>query len=90
MILGPIVIPVAAAAGMSVVHFGIMMIVNLAVGFITPPVGVNLFVACGITGLSFEKLSKAIIPFIIVLIIVILIIGYFAPLTEWLPDMMNR
>jgi len=90
MILGPILIPVAAAAGMSVVHFGIMMIVNLAVGFITPPVGVNLFVACGITGLSFEKLSKAIIPFILVLVSVILIIGFFSPLTEFLPSMMNK
>jgi C4-dicarboxylate transporter DctM subunit len=90
MILGPILMPVAAYAGMSEVHFGIMMIVNLAVGFITPPVGVNLFVACGITNLSFERLSRAIIPFIAVLIVVILIIGYYPPLTEFLPSMMDK
>jgi C4-dicarboxylate transporter DctM subunit len=90
MILGPILLPVAAHAGMSTVHFGVMMIVNLAVGFITPPVGVNIFVACGITRLSFERLSKAIVPFIAVLIIVILIIGYSSPLTEWLPSMMVK
>jgi C4-dicarboxylate transporter DctM subunit len=90
MILGPILIPVAAAAGMSAVHFGIMMIVNLAVGFITPPVGVNLFVACGITNLSFERMSKAILPSIGVLIVAILIIGYWPPLTEWLPAMMLK
>jgi C4-dicarboxylate transporter DctM subunit len=88
MILGPILVPVAAAAGMDVVHFGIMMVVNLAVGFITPPVGVNLFVACGISNVSFERLSKAILPFIAVLIVVILIIGYYSPLTMWLPTMM--
>lgn len=90
MILGPILIPVAAAAGMSVVHFGVMMIVNLAVGFITPPVGVNLFVACGITNLSFERMSRAILPSIGVLIVAILIIGYWPPLTEWLPAMMLK
>jgi C4-dicarboxylate transporter DctM subunit len=90
MILGPILMPVAAYAGMSEVHFGIMMIVNLAVGFITPPVGVNLFVACGITNLSFERLSRAILPFIAVLIAVILVIGYYSPLTEWLPGMMMK
>ncbi|MBV1759478.1 MAG: TRAP transporter large permease [Dethiosulfatibacter sp.] len=90
MILGPILFPVAAAAGMNVVHFGIMMVVNLAVGFITPPVGVNLFVACGISNVSFERLSKAILPFIGILIVVILIISYYEPLTMWLPTTMMK
>jgi C4-dicarboxylate transporter DctM subunit len=90
MILAPILFPVAAFAGMDVVHFGIMMVINLAVGFITPPVGVNLFVACGISNISFERLAKAIIPFIIVLIAVILIVAFVTPLTMWLPNMMMR
>lgn len=90
MILAPILLPVAQYAGMEVVHFGLMMVVNLAVGFITPPVGVNLFVSCGITKLPFEKLSKAIIPFIIVLIGVILIVSFCEPLVMWLPNLMMK
>lgn len=88
MILAPILLPIAQFAGMNPVHFGLMMIVNLAVGFITPPVGVNLFVSCGITKLPFERLSKAIIPFIAVLIVVILIVSFCEPLVMWLPNLM--
>ncbi|MEL7649376.1 MAG: TRAP transporter large permease [Sedimentibacter sp.] len=90
MILGPILAPVAAYAGMNLIHFGILMVVNLAVGFITPPVGVNLFVACGITKVSFEDLSKAILPFIMVLVVVLLIISFVPEITMWLPTMMNK
>lgn len=90
MILAPILLPVAQYAGMEVVHFGLMMVVNLAVGFITPPVGVNLFVSCGITKIQFEKLAKAIIPFIIVLIGVILIVSFCEPLVMWLPKLMMK
>ncbi len=90
MILGPILVPVAAYAGMDIIHFGILMVVNLAVGFITPPVGVNLFVACGITKVTFEDLCKAIMPFIIVLIIVLLIISFVPQITMWLPNQMMK
>lgn len=76
IILTPILLPIATQVGYDPIHFGIIMIVALAIGFITPPVGVNLFVGSSISGLSLEELSKAIIPFIIAMTIVLLIITF--------------
>ncbi|MBU8905124.1 TRAP transporter large permease [Desertibacillus haloalkaliphilus] len=86
IILTPILAPVAQALGIDMVHFGIIMIVNLAVGFITPPVGINLFVASNIAGTRFESLLRAIIPFIIVMIINILIISFIPALSLFFVD----
>lgn len=74
IILTPILLPIAVNLGYDPVHFGIIMIVNLAIGFITPPLGVNLFVASGISGLSIEALSKAIIPFFFAMLVTLLVI----------------
>ena len=76
IILTPILLPIALQVGYDPIHFGIIMIVALAIGFITPPVGVNLFVGSSISGISLESLSKAIIPFIIAMVIVLLIITF--------------
>ncbi len=76
IILTPILLPIAIQVGYDPVHFGIIMIVALAIGFITPPVGVNLFVGSSLSGVSLEALSKAIIPFIIVMVIVLLVITF--------------
>ena len=76
IILTPILLPIAIQVGYDPIHFGIIMIVALAIGFITPPVGVNLFVGSSISGISLEALSKAIIPFIIAMIIVLLLITF--------------
>ncbi|OXS79061.1 TRAP transporter large permease [Domibacillus enclensis] len=74
IILTPILLPVALQIGYDPIHFGIIMIVNLAIGFITPPLGVNLFVGAGISGLSLEQLSKAIIPFFIAMLLTLFIV----------------
>ncbi|MBT2689146.1 TRAP transporter large permease [Bacillus sp. ISL-47] len=74
IILTPILLPVALQIGYDPIHFGIIMIVNLSIGFITPPLGVNLFVGAGISGLSLEELSKAIVPFFFAMLITLLII----------------
>lgn len=76
IILTPILVPVAQALNIDLVHFGIIMIVNLAIGFITPPVGLNLFVASNIAGTRFEGVVRAVIPFIIIMIIDVLIISF--------------
>lgn len=81
IILTPILLPIAIQVGYNPIHFGIIMIVALAVGFITPPVGVNLFVGSSISGISLEALSKAIIPFIIVMVIILLIITFIPVLS---------
>ncbi|UOR10227.1 TRAP transporter large permease [Halobacillus amylolyticus] len=76
IILTPILLPIAKEIGYDPIHFGIIMVANLAIGFITPPLGVNLFVGSGISGLSIESISKAIVPFFLVMIGTLLIIVF--------------
>ena len=85
LILSPILYPVVAACGVDMIHFGIVMVVNLSIGFITPPVGVNLFVACGIGGIKFVELCKKIIPFLIALLVGLLVITYVEDIVLWVP-----
>ena len=75
-IFTPLFLPVAQALGMNLVHFGTIMIVNLAIGLVTPPVGVNLYVACGIAEVDLKAISKAVIPLIIAALIVLLFVTY--------------
>lgn len=79
ILLTPVFLPLVKAMGVSLVHFGVVFTVGLAIGMITPPVAINLFVASGITGLPMTKISKAIIPYLIGLIVVFFVILY-APL----------
>ncbi len=81
IILTPILVPIAQAMGIDLIHFGIIMIVNLAIGFITPPVGINLFIAAKIGNTKLEGLLKAIIPFIIIMVVNVLIISYLPVLS---------
>lgn len=76
IILTPILLPLATSIGLDPVHFGIIMVVNLSIGLVTPPVGVNLFVGARVGNTSFEALVKAVIPFLVVLIINVLIISF--------------
>jgi C4-dicarboxylate transporter DctM subunit len=76
LILTPVLLPIATGLGMSPVHFGIMMTVALAIGFVTPPYGVNLFVASAVAKLKMEDVSKAAIPFILAMLICLLLIAY--------------
>lgn len=76
IILGPILAPIAASYGIHPVHFGMIMIVNLAVGMVTPPVGVNLFIACGIAKISMEQLMRPLLVFLAVLVGNLMLITY--------------
>ena len=78
IILTPILLPLIAQMGIDPVHFGIIMIVNLSIGFITPPLGLNLFVASSISDIKIVQLSKGIIPGFIALIISLFIITYIS------------
>lgn len=85
VILTPILLPVVTNIGMDPIHFGIILVMNLAIGFVTPPLGVNLFVASTIGKVPFEKIVKAMIPIMIVMIIALLIVTYVPALSTWLP-----
>ncbi len=76
VILTPILLPLAVNIGLHPIHFGVIMVVNLAIGFITPPVGVNLFVASGIAKAQIGDISKAALPFLVAMIVVLLLITY--------------
>ncbi|WP_286885781.1 TRAP transporter large permease [Aneurinibacillus sp. UBA3580] len=89
IILAPLLTPVAMALGIDPVHFGMIMIVNLAMGMVTPPVGVNLFVACQIANIKLERLTKALLPFFFVLILDILIVTYVPAISTWLPSLLK-
>jgi C4-dicarboxylate transporter DctM subunit len=84
IILTPILLPIAIQIGYDPIHFGIIMVVNLAIGFITPPLGVNLFVASGISGLSIETLSRAVMPFFFAMLITLLLITFLPQLSLFL------
>lgn len=83
IILAPILAPAAAKYGIDPVHFGTIMIVNLAVGMVTPPVGVNLFVVCQVARLKLEQLVRPLLVFLAVLIVDVLVISYVPVLSIW-------
>src|SRR5699024_2612498 len=90
VILTPILLPVVTNIGIDPIHFGVILVMNLAIGFVTPPLGVNLFVASTVGKVSFEKIIKAMIPIIITMIIALLIVIYFPPLSSWLPSLISN
>ncbi len=83
----PILIPVIRHFGWDPMWFGVMMTVNLAIGTVTPPVALNLYVACNLAGISMEKISRAAVPFVLALIASLLVITYIPSLSLWLPHL---
>jgi C4-dicarboxylate transporter, DctM subunit len=87
IVLAPILAPVAMHFGIDPVHFGLIMVVNLALGMITPPFGVNLFAACTVARISLDRIIKQLIPFVLVVLACLMIITYFPALSLTLRDM---
>jgi tripartite ATP-independent transporter DctM subunit len=89
IVLAPILVPVAMVFGVDPVHFGIVMVVNLAMGMITPPFGVNLFAACTVARISLDQIIRHLVPFVLVIITCLAIITYFPILTLGLGDLLK-
>ena len=89
IILTPILLPVVTEVGVDPIHFGIIMVVGLAVGFVTPPLGVDLFVASGIGKISLEKISKAVVKPMLVMIAILIIIAMVPEISLFLPGLMK-
>ncbi|WP_028391760.1 TRAP transporter large permease [Bacillus cihuensis] len=87
IILAPLFLPVLQQLGVNPVHFGILLIVGAEIGMMTPPLGVNLFVASGITGLSIEKVAKAILPFVGILILGLIIMLFIPWISLVIPNL---
>ncbi|MDR2210604.1 MAG: TRAP transporter large permease [Spirochaetaceae bacterium] len=90
MVLAPILLPIAKFAGLSPVHFGLIMVVNLAIGFLTPPLGINLFVASRIGKVPLETVTGGIIPFLLVMIFCLLLVTYIPQISMGLPNLFAR
>jgi len=89
IILTPIFLPVAIQLGIDPLFFGVLMVVNLAIGCITPPVGLDLFVASAITDIPVERVMKAVFPYLMVLLIDLLILTLCPDIITFLPELLR-
>jgi C4-dicarboxylate transporter DctM subunit len=85
LILAPIVFPIAMKLGIDPIHLGIVMVVNMEIGMITPPVGLNLYVASGIAHMGLTELTIAVLPWLFTMLVFLFLITYWPPLSVWLP-----
>ena len=88
LILAPIFFPIAMALNIDPIHLGIVMTINMEVGMITPPVGLNLYVASGLSGLSLEEVTKASLPWMAVMIVALLLVTYIPWISLFLVDLL--
>ena len=89
LVLAPILLPVAKAIGLDPIHFGLIMVTNLAIGFITPPLGINLFVASRISNSPMEVILKGIVPFIFIMLGCLMLITFVPQIVMFLPNLMK-
>ncbi|SIS64034.1 TRAP transporter large permease [Salimicrobium flavidum] len=88
VILAPILLPIVMELGVDPIQFGIIMVLNLAIGFITPPLGANLFMASQVSGIKYDSLAKAIVPWILVMIVVLLFVTFIPQISLKIPDLL--
>jgi tripartite ATP-independent transporter DctM subunit len=90
ILLVPVLAPLTLQMGIDPLHFGVLVVVNLAIGMLTPPVGICLFVSCGIAGITLGQIGRAVIPFLLAAIAALFVASYWPPLTTWLPTLIYR
>ena len=88
--MAPILFPVAMKLGIDPVHFGIIMVVNMEVGMCHPPVGLNLYVASGITKMGITELTVAVWPWLLTMLVFLVLVTYWPPLSLWLPQALGH
>jgi C4-dicarboxylate transporter, DctM subunit len=90
LIMAPILFPIAVQLGIDPIHLGIIMVVNMEIGMLTPPVGLNLFVISGITGHSMGWAIRAALPWLCVLLTFLLLITYIPQISLFLPEFIDK
>ena len=90
LITVPVLAPLIVKVGIDPVHFGVVMVLNLMIGLLTPPVGLNLYIVSNIAGISFWRAVAGTAPFIVPLLIVLAIITYFPQTVLWLPNLILK
>ena len=86
----PVLLPIAKKLGLDLVHFGVMLVLNLMIGQVTPPFGVCLFVISDVNKIKLEKLYKAILPWCIPLVLTLLMVTYLPHIVTWLPNLLLK
>jgi C4-dicarboxylate transporter DctM subunit len=89
LITAPILFPVAMQLGIDPIHFGILMTVNMEIGMCHPPVGLNLYVASGITRMGITELTVAVTPWLIAMLLFLLLVTYVPAISLWLPNLIG-
>jgi C4-dicarboxylate transporter, DctM subunit len=90
IVLAPILAPVAIHFGIDPIHFGLVMVVNLALGMITPPFGVNLFAACTVARISLDRIIPYLLPFVLVVLACLMVVTYVPELSLFLRDLVYK
>jgi C4-dicarboxylate transporter DctM subunit len=88
--MAPILFPIAVNLGIDPIHLGVIMVVNMEIGMITPPVGLNLFVTSGITGESLTWVMRAALPWLMILLFFLILITYIPQISLWLPEYIDH
>ena len=88
LMLTPVILPIWMSLGLSPIHLGVVMVLNLGSGLLTPPVGSTLFIGSAISGIKIEKLAKSMIPFYITMFVALIVLTYFPQSFMWLPNML--
>lgn len=89
-IILPILYPVATTLGIDPIHLGAIMVLNMAIGLVTPPVGINLYTGCGIANISLKEISKAVLPFVFASLLVLILVTYVPAVSTWLPSLISN
>jgi C4-dicarboxylate transporter DctM subunit len=89
IILAPTLLSVTSALGIDPLHFGLVMVLNIAVGLLTPPLGVCLFVVCGVTGISLSRIIRSVLPFLALELLVLLLVTYVPSVILWIPGLLG-
>jgi tripartite ATP-independent transporter DctM subunit len=89
LICTPILLPVIRSIGVDPVHFGIIMMLNLGIGLVTPPVGTTLFVGCAIGKVGVDRVARTLWPFWLAMLIVLMLVTYVPPLAMWIPSLVR-
>lgn len=90
LVLAPLFYPIVQALGINPIHFGIIMIYNLELGMLTPPLGLNLFVASGMTGFSLGRVVRSVVPFILAMLALLVLYTYVPQISTFLPDLLSK
>jgi TRAP-type C4-dicarboxylate transport system permease large subunit len=86
IILVPVLTPLILKIGVDPIHFGVVMVLNLMIGLLTPPVGMVMYVVCSLANVSLRDFTRECLPMMVALILVLAMITFFPPLVVWLPN----